>query len=454
MASKAVPVDSTAQAGRARRWPTVLAWGLWALTLLALPVVNWLDQRLRQADLSELAILEPAAFPLAAAALTAATVGAVLASRRPHHPVGWLLLAIGLSQQFSNLATDYVHYGVMVRPDGLPAASYLTGFYNSGTIVMVACIGFVMLLTPTGSLPSPRWRWWARVVIAATVVLVLSAALTPHPLEPEDPTFQSPLAAPPALSDLLALAGIVGVVTLLVGLLVAAGSLVVRFRRARGLERQQLRWLALAAALSAVALLVAVASAVLGAPLGVVLVAAGISVALLPLATGAAILRYRLYDLDRIISRTLAYGLLTVLLGLGYGAVVLGLSRLLPQDSSLVVAAATLAVAAAFQPARRRIQQLVDRRFNRRRYDAAQTITAFSAHLRDQVDLDGLTGELLAVVDQTMQPTRASLWLRPQAAATATDATAAHHDSAGNERHSVARPAPAGRSLSGAPPKE
>ena len=454
MASKAVPVDSTAQAGRARRWPTVLAWGLWALTLLALPVVNWLDQRLRQADLSELAILEPAAFPLAAAALTAATVGAVLASRRPHHPVGWLLLAIGLSEQFSNLATDYVHYGVMVRPGALPGASYLTGFYNSGTIVMVACIGFVMLLTPTGSLPSPRWRWWARVVIAATVVLVLSAALTPHPLEPEDPTFQSPLAAPPALSDLLALAGIVGVVTLLVGLLVAAGSLVVRFRRARGLERQQLRWLALAAALSAVALLVAVASAVLGAPLGVVLVAAGISVALLPLATGAAILRYRLYDLDRIISRTLAYGLLTVLLGLGYGAVVLGLSRLLPQDSSLVVAAATLAVAAAFQPARRRIQQLVDRRFNRRRYDAAQTITAFSAHLRDQVDLDGLTGELLAVVDQTMQPTRASLWLRPQAAATATDATAAHHDSAGNERHSVARPAPAGRSLSGAPPKE
>jgi uncharacterized membrane protein YfcA len=426
MASKAVPVDSTAQAGRARRWPTVLAWGLWALTLLALPVVNWLDQRLRQADLSELAILEPAAFPLAAAALTAATVGAVLASRRPHHPVGWLLLAIGLSQQFSNLATDYVHYGVMVRPDGLPAASYLTGFYNSGTIVMVACIGFVMLLTPTGSLPSPRWRWWARVVIAATVVLVLSAALTPHPLEPEDPTFQSPLAAPPALSDLLALAGIVGVVTLLVGLLVAAGSLVVRFRRARGLERQQLRWLALAAALSAVALLVAVASAVLGAPLGVVLVAAGISVALLPLATGAAILRYRLYDLDRIISRTLAYGLLTVLLGLGYGAVVLGLSRLLPQDSSLVVAAATLAVAAVFQPARRRIQQGVDRRFNRRRHDAAQTITAFSARLRDQVDLDGLTGELLAVVDQTMQPTRASLWLRPQAAATTTDQTAAH----------------------------
>ena len=145
---------------QARRWPALLASALWVLTLLALPMVNWLDQLLRQAGLPELAILEPAAFPLVAAALTAATVGAVLASRRPRHPVGWLLLAIGLSQQFSNLATDYVHYGVMVRPDGLPAATYLTGFYNSGTIVMVACVGFVMLLTPTGSLPSPRWRWW------------------------------------------------------------------------------------------------------------------------------------------------------------------------------------------------------------------------------------------------------------------------------------------------------
>jgi hypothetical protein len=130
------------------------------------------------------------------------------------------------------------------------------------------------------------------------------------------------------------------------------------------------------------------------------------------LATGAAILRYRLYDLDRIISRTLAYGLLTVLLGSGYAAVVLGLGRLLGRDSSLIVAAATLAVAALFQPLRRRIQSVVDRRFNRRRYDAAQTIAAFSAHLRDEIDLATLTGELLTVVDQTMQPTQASLWLR------------------------------------------
>jgi hypothetical protein len=143
----------------------------------------------------------------------------------------------------------------------------------------------------------------------------------------------------------------------------------------------------------------------------------------LPLAIGAAILRYRLYDIDRIVSRTIAYGLLTLLLGGGYAGLVLGLGQLLPNDSSLVVAGATLAVAAVFQPARRRIQQAVDRRFNRRRYDAAQTIQAFSARLRQQVDLDTLSAELLAVVDQTVQPTRVSLWLRPSP-----------HDSSGTPR--------------------
>ncbi|HYY81634.1 MAG TPA: hypothetical protein VFD04_21000, partial [Actinomycetes bacterium] len=140
--------------------------------------------------------------------------------------------------------------------------------------------------------------------------------------------------------------------------------------------------------------------------------AIGLYLALLPAAIGASVARYRLYDLDRIVSRTLAYGLLTVLLGLAYAAVVLGVGRLLPQGSSLAVAAATLAVAGLFQPARGRVQRAVDRRFDRRRYDAAQTIQAFSARLRQQVDLDTLTAELLGVVDQTVQPTRASLWLR------------------------------------------
>jgi hypothetical protein len=200
---------------------------------------------------------------------------------------------------------------------------------------------------------------------------------------------------------------------------VACVSLVVRFRRARELERQQLRWLAFAAGLASVgAALVLAGTSLPTSPsltLALITWGAGVCLVLLPLAIGAAILRYRLYDLDRIISRTLAYLLLTVLLAGGYAAVVLGLGQLLGRDSSLVVAAATLAVAAVFQPARRRIQALVDRRFNRRRYDAARTIAAFSGRLREQVDLDTLTAELLAVADRTVEPTMVSLWLRPQA---------------------------------------
>jgi hypothetical protein len=405
-------VTSTARKRVPRRWPMGLALGLWALTVLSLPVVVWLDQLLRRAGHGELSSLQAANLLWILAGVSAATVGAVLASRRPSHPVGWLLLAVGLSDQFDGLVSNYVHYGVMGRPGGLPAAASLSGFYNSGTVVMVACIGFIALLTPTGKLPSPRWRWWAGVVATATVVLLVTQALDPHPLVPEDPMFTNPLAAPPALVGPLTLAAAASAAILLVGLVVAAGSLVVRYRRARGVERQQLRWLAVAATVAAVALVVAVAAAVLGGSVGVALVAAGACVVVLPLATGAAILRYRLYDLDRILSRTLAYGLLTVLLGLGYAGMVLGLGRLLPQGSSLAVAAATLAVAGLFQPARRRIQQVVDRRFNRRRHDAAQVIEGFAVRLRDQVDLHALHTELLAVVDQTMQPTQASLWLR------------------------------------------
>ena len=207
-----------------------------------------------------------------------------------------------------------------------------------------------------------------------------------------------------------------GLVHATAGLAMGAWSLVVRFRRARGVERLQLRWVTFAAALTVPLGAVVVAGVVMDVTTGVVpSLAAGGCLALLPLATGAAILRFRLYDLDRIISRTLAYGLLTVLLGLGYAAVVLGLGGLLGQDSSLVVAAATLAVAAAFQPARRRVQRLVDRRFNRRRYDAARTIATFSGRLREQVDLNTLTAELLAVTERTVEPTTVSLWLRPRA---------------------------------------
>jgi len=276
-------------------------------------------------------------------------------------------------------------------------------------VVMAACIGFVLLLTPTGSLPSRGWRWWARVAAAAAVVGVVSLALGPF-REPGE-AVTSPLAVG-ALAGLLLVVRVVAFVVAGLAIPVGAWSLVVHFRRAGAVERQQLRWLAVAAAPVAVAAAAMAALALAGNEVDLGWLP-GVCLAVLPLAIGAAILRYRLYDLDRIISRALAYGLLTVLLGGSYAGVVLGLGQLLGRDSSLVVAGATLAVAALFQPARRRIQAMVDRRFNRRRYDAAQTIAVFSARLRQQVDLDTLTAELLAVIDQTMQPTQASLWLRP-----------------------------------------
>jgi hypothetical protein len=393
------------------RWPAVLAWALWALTMLGLAVLPWLDRLLRQASRPDLTPLTSDAVALVLGVVSAATVGAVLASRRPRHPVGWLLLTLGLSLAAAGAATGYANYGLLARPGALPATAYAALYHGVSILFVAVCLGFVLLLTPTGSLPSARWRWWARVAVAAPLLAVGSSALLPF-----DPPYQS-VANPLAVAQLAGPLRVVNFVTWLVtglAILVAAWSLVVRFRRARGVERQQLRWLALAAGLTGAVLLALVAVAPTGNELLLGWLSA-VCVALLPLATGAAILRYRLYDLDRIISRTLAYGLLTVLLGLGYAGVVLGLGRLLGRDSSLVVAGATLAAAAVFQPARRRIQQVTDRRFNRRRYDAAQTIQAFSARLRQQVDLDTLTAELLAVVEETMQPTRVSIWLTPAA---------------------------------------
>jgi len=400
-------VTPAARLARPRRWPGVVAWTLWALAMVACLVIPWLDQQLRRAGRPDLTQwdLRPGI-----GLVSAATVGAVLASRRPRHPVGWLLLAQVAANLATGAAAQYLAWGLL--PGGpLPATRYVALSYPASAGGLLLLLGFVLLLTPTGKLPSPRWRWWARAMVAVPLLLVVLVTLAPGPVDPSAQVLGSPF-------DFLGLGGGLLVVNQLalafttLAVAVCAGSLVARFRRARGVERQQLRWVALAAAL----LVVAAGAALVGLALDateVVTWAISAWVAGLPLAIGAAILRYRLYDLDRIVSRTLAYGLLSVLLGLGYAAVVLGLGRLLPQGSSLAVAAATLTVAAVFQPLRRRIQGVVDRRFNRRRHDAATTIQAFSTHLRDQLDLDTLRAELLAVVDQTMQPTRASLWLRP-----------------------------------------
>jgi hypothetical protein len=200
---------------------------------------------------------------------------------------------------------------------------------------------------------------------------------------------------------------------LLPGIAGALAALVVRFRRSRGIERQQLKWFTYAAALAPLpGLIYEVAPGIFGLLRAVIL-------PLVPVAIGIAMLRYRLYEIDRIINRTLVYGTLTAILGLIYAGAVLVLGQLFggvgTDPPSWAVAGATLTVAALFQPARRRIQAVVDRRFNRRRYNAARTVEGFSSRLRDEIDLDTLSTELLAVVDQTMQPTAASLWLRPSA---------------------------------------
>ena len=422
----------------ARRRPAVLAWVLWGLAVLGIAAVLWFDHLLRQAGRADLVLLNVSTVGWLLAMVTAPTVGAVLAARRPRHPVGWLLLGLGASIGLSGFIDGYALYGLLARPGSLPAARWPAIYSPAVAVAGIACVGFVLLLTPTGSLPSPRWRWWARVAAAAPVVYLVALTLNTEPLDPTYRSVTNPLGLH-AFQRPIAVTHIVASGVAVVAVVVGALSLVVRFRRARGTEREQLRWVALAAVLVSLAILVVLAGMGAGNQL-LITWAAGISFAVLPLAIGAAVLRYRLYDLDRIVSRTLAYGLLTVLLGGGYAGLVLGLGQLLGRDSSLVVAAATLTVAALFQPARRRVQHAVDRRFDRRRYDAAHTIQAFSARLRQQVDLDALTAELLAVVDRTMQPTSVSLWLRPSV-------SASQDQSSTGASRSAWQPTPASRTV-------
>jgi hypothetical protein len=384
-----------------------LAWTVWALVLLGLAATAWLHGLLVPAGQPDLMTLDPL---LVIAALSAATAGAVVAGRLPRHPVGWLLLAMAAFLAAAGVISGYGPYGLVVRPGALPAADTVALFYPTTALAALASMGFVLLLTPTGSLPSPRWRWWAWVAAAVPAACLLLVALAPAPAGYQ--ALGSPFEVD-AFHGLARVAIQVDLAVTLAAMAAAAASLVVRFRRAGGVERQQLRWVALAAVLVALGAAIGLAASALGDTTLIGSLGAQFCIALVPVAIGTAILRYRLYDLDRIVSRALAYGLLTVVLGSAYAGVVLGLGQLLGQRSTLAVAAATLAVAGLFQPARRRIQGLVDRRFNRRRYDAARTVEAFAVRLRDQVDLDALHAELLAVVDGTMQPTRASLWLRP-----------------------------------------
>jgi hypothetical protein len=341
-------------------------------------------------------------------------VGALIVAHRPGNAIGWIFSATALLAFTGQLATEYATYAYATRPGPLPGATF-AAWYGSWPwwLVLALALVFTPLLFPTGRPLSPRWRPVAWLAGAATAALTLLSALQPTLGTVDDRVIANPIGVAAVESPEQSTVGITLLILLFLLAVVAVGSLVLRFRQSRGEERQQLKWFTYAAALLPLSALsdvlpAAIGSLVFGAP-----------IVFLPVAAGIAILRYRLYDIDRLINRTLVYGLLTVLLAGVYGGVVLVLGQVFGgvgrDPPSWVVAGATLAVAAVFQPARRRIQGVVDRRFNRRKFDAAKTLEAFSIRLRDEVDLDALTAELLVVVDQTIQPTRASLWLRPSA---------------------------------------
>src|SRR4029450_9811175 len=266
-----------------RGWPAWLAWGLWALAVLGLASVPWFD---RLGGGGGGGPPRPLGNPT-----TPPAGGAVRAPPLPRHPVGWLLLGVGLSVAGSGVADGYARYGLVARPGALPAARWVAIYSPATNIVALALVGYILLLTPTGSLPSPRWRWWARVAAAGPVAFLAALTVGPGVVIPPYDTVIDPVTIP-ALAGAVMAAIVAGFFLTVAGLVIGAGSLVTRFRRARGLERLQLRWLALAAALTGAGAAVVGVGMAMGAT-AVPLFAAGVCLALLPLATGAAILRYR-----------------------------------------------------------------------------------------------------------------------------------------------------------------
>jgi hypothetical protein len=392
-----------------------LAWSLWALAM-ALEVAAILLWLANHPVLSRVGgqELDPQVFLVPGYA----TVGAVIAARQRNR-IGWLFLAFGLAAALLVFADSYFIRGAIVTPGSPPAARVMgwigSVLWPSGFLFL--CL--LLLLFPDGRLPSPRWRPVASALAVSWGLVIFDNAFAPRTTTQQGIRFTNPMGIA-ALGHPAWKAVAQGAVMIAVATLGAAAlAPLLRFRNAEPIQRQQLKWFAFGVGISAVTLLVALA--VQGTLPVVTTVFWGITLAGVlvgvPAAVGLAILRYRLYDIDRFINRAVVYATLTAVLGLGYAGAVLVLGQLSggvgEGTPSWAVAGATLAVAALFQPARRRIQQVVDRRFNRRKYNMAKTIEAYSTRLRDQIDLDTLSTELLAVVDQTMEPTQASLWLRP-----------------------------------------
>jgi hypothetical protein len=347
------------------------------------------------------------------------TVGTIIASRRPENPVGWLLCLSGVAVSMSSFASQYAIFALLARPGSLPAGEAMAWIAAWCLPIIIGSQLFYLLLFPTGRLPGRRWRWLALLITAFVILGVGTSAFAP----------KAYLGSLGSIRNPLGIAGFTSlyeaVLYVLAPVLQAAVvfSLFVRLRRAVGIERQQIKWLAYAAALLALGIVCNVINLAIDTPRWFELAGTAyftVAGTTTPIAIGIAILRYRLYDIDRIINRTLVYGALTATLALLYFSVVTASQAVfqgftgqkdLPQ---IAVVGSTLAIAALFNPMRRRIQELIDRSFYRRKYDAVKTLEDLSAKLRSETDLGTLSGDILRVVRDTMQPEHASLWLREQ----------------------------------------
>jgi hypothetical protein len=404
--------------GRAASW---LAWALWTLALMSFVVMGvfrFLNSSTPTAAPRNPLVLD---FGYWLLFVSFATVGALVASRWPKNAIGWIFCWLGFSFSLGSASEEYALYALVTEAGSLPGAEemlWLTAWF--GGPIGFALLAFVFLLFPDGRLPSRRWRpvVWLELV---AVVFLVAWAFKPGAL---GNLGLVRVTNPFGIQGAAALLETLGLIGLFVTLAVAVAggiSLVVRFRRARGVERQQIKWFAFSgvvfcAVFAAGPFLWAFPQSPATAWIWPVLFLAGAST--IPVAVGIAILRYRLYDIDLLINRTLVYGSLTVILLAGYFGGIVVLQRLFVtltgERSTLAVVASTLAIAALFNPLRRRIQGFIDRRFYRRKYDAAKTLAAFTARLRDETDLDALSDDLVGVASVTMQPEHASLWLRPE----------------------------------------
>ena len=386
-----------------------LAWFLGALTLAMFVAYVALA-------LSRPARLPPAVEPFELERLLGdfpflvfAAMGVLIAARRPRNPIGWMFIAIGFFFLFPLFATDYALYALHTNPGSLPAGAFAAWATTWSWLVGIGVLVLVVLLFPNGRLSTRRWRPLAWVVVADTLISALAVAILLWPERGLQLVGVWEEASTTRTDSAIRIISI-GFPVLIVAMLAAVASLLLRFRRSRGEEQQQLKWVVYGGSLP-LAINVATQLATGFSETSFLLLVDAVGVLALPVATGVAVLKYRLYEIDLIINRTLVYLVLTTALGVSYFAFVAGISSV-AGESSLTVAGATLAVAALFQPLRRRIQAFIDRRFYRSKYDAEKTLADFSAKLRDDIDLDHLTREMAAVVHDTLQPAHFSLWLR------------------------------------------